>query len=345
METKGFMHAGAAALPGAAAGAGPAPETGAIAARYRALRSDCSLIPREELRELAQPRPLRSALAIAGEWAGIALAIALFQAFPHPALYPLLVVWIGARMLSLWVLTHEGLHHLLFRDRVWSDRVTRLLLAWPIFLSLSDFRRQHLRHHRHLKTESDPESDLAAFSEFRFPKTRARLAGILLLDATGVNFLRYFARRRLRDLSDVFDADRRRALLRRGPGAGKLAYYGAVLAAVATFGWWTELALFWLVPYATWYAMTLRMRLMAEHQHVAEGDSLQTRTILPNALERWLFTPHGVHYHTEHHLHPDIPCHQLPRAHALLRRSPAFAAGSPVRRGYLRAFREFCAQG
>lgn len=309
----------------------------AVASRYLDIRP--GLLRAEELREFCRLRPARSLGAIAGEWAGIAAGIALYEWLAVPWLYPLLVVWLGARMLGLWVLAHDGLHRLVLRDPKWNDRVTRGLLAWPIFVGLGDFRATHTRHHQHLKTPDDPESELAAYPDFRFPKSRGQLAAILLLDLSGVNFVRFFLKKRARRLRGGG-----------GPaGAGgsfplaKLAYYGLLLAAVAALGAWRELLLFWLIPYATWFTMTLRMRLMAEHLALPESEHFQTRTIVPTAFERWIFIPHHVNYHVEHHLYPAIPSYQLPRVHTQLRQSPEFAALAPERRGYLRVFREFAA--
>ena len=122
----------------------------AIVSRYHAARTEAASLPRGELRGIHTLDAARAARSIVAEWTAIALGVGLFAAFPHPLLYPLAVVWIGSRMLGLWVLSHEGLHHLISRDVRVNDALTRLLLAWPIFLSLSGFRRDHLRHHRHL---------------------------------------------------------------------------------------------------------------------------------------------------------------------------------------------------
>lgn len=312
-------------------------ETGRIVSRYREAAVDRGLLPRRELSDLVRLRPARAWAAVAGEWAGIALAIALFETLGLPWLYPLLVAWIGARMLGLWVLAHEGLHHLLLPDRGRNDLVTRLLLAWPVFVSLSEFRRLHLRHHRSLGEAEDPESELSRYDEFRFPKSRAELLAVLLLDVSGINAVRYALRRRVAGLRAVGGIGPSKLSVSRA----KAAYYGAGALALTALGLWPEFLLYWLVPRATWFPMVLRLRLMAEHLHLPESEWFRTRTILPGPLERLFLAPHHVTYHVEHHLHPGVPCYALPRLHRRLRRDPAFAARAPVRRGYLRAFGEF----
>jgi fatty acid desaturase len=121
----------------------------------------------------------------------------------------------------------------------------------------------------------------------------------------------------------------------------KLAFYAAAAVALTVLGLWWQWALFWLVPYATWFQMTLRMRLMAEHLNLPESDWFQTRTILPGRFERWLLIPHQVHFHQEHHLYPGVPFYNLPALHRRLRAFGPFASRAVVRHGYLRVFREF----
>jgi fatty acid desaturase len=63
------------------------------------------------------------------------------------------------------------------------------------------------------------------------------------------------------------------------------------------------------------------VRNIAEHALVGvnQADPLrQARTTHANWLARALVAPYWVNYHSEHHLFTNLPCWQLPKAHALL---------------------------
>jgi len=44
----------------------------------------------------------------------------------------------------------------------------------------------------------------------------------------------------------------------------------------------------------------------------------QTRTYLLNPLAAFLFAPHQVNFHLEHHLYPSVPYYRLPELHRWL---------------------------
>jgi fatty acid desaturase len=87
--------------------------------------------------------------------------------------------------------------------------------------------------------------------------------------------------------------------------------------------------------------MVFRIRNIAEHALVGlnQADPLrQARTTQAGWAERALLAPYWVNFHNEHHLFTQLPCWQLPRAHALLG-----AAGTvprmEVQPGYLTVLR------
>ena len=66
----------------------------------------------------------------------------------------------------------------------------------------------------------------------------------------------------------------------------------------------------------------LRLRAIAEHGATTDFSSPLTaaRTNLGPAWLRWLFFPHNVNHHIEHHLYASVPMYNLPRLHAEMRR-------------------------
>jgi fatty acid desaturase len=110
--------------------------------------------------------------------------------------------------------------------------------------------------------------------------------------------------------------------------------------AAAGLGWvWL---LMWLLPMATWLPLVTRIRNIAEHALVGrdQADPLrQARTTQAGFVERALLAPYWVNYHLEHHLFTQVPCWNLPKAHALLRQR-GITARMEVQPGYLTVLRQ-----
>ena len=70
----------------------------------------------------------------------------------------------------------------------------------------------------------------------------------------------------------------------------------------------------WTVPLITGQPF-LRLYLLAEHTLCENTDDMlmNTRTVLTSPIVRW-FT-WNMPYHTEHHVYPAVPFHQLPALH------------------------------
>ncbi len=103
--------------------------------------------------------------------------------------------------------------------------------------------------------------------------------------------------------------------------------------------WWAY-PLLWVVPLLTWQMVITRIRNIAEHAVIPDGDDplRNTRTTKANVIERALIAPYFVNYHLEHHLLFYVPCYNLPRLHATLMRGP-HAARMEVQPNYLSVWR------
>ena len=66
------------------------------------------------------------------------------------------VILIGAGQHQLSGLAHEGVHHILFRNRRLNDLASDLLTMFPLFSSTHHYRLQHLAHHQFV---NDPDRD------------------------------------------------------------------------------------------------------------------------------------------------------------------------------------------
>lgn len=244
-----------------------------------------------------------SVAAIMLDFLIIAICMVCVSLFNHVWVWLICIPLVGGRMMGLWAMLHEATHRSLFSNQRLNDLAARVLLAWPLFLSYNKFRSVHLQHHRHFRSEKDPENHLQQFEEFQFPMSAFRLASIFLADLSGLNFLRYRAATLIRHVTN------------RDSDSIKLASLLCAmllllcLIGLSVLGWFAIIPAsikLWLISYATWFPAIYRLRLMADHMHLPEDDPLQTRTIEPNWFEKLFVMPRYANYHIEHHLYPSL---------------------------------------
>jgi fatty acid desaturase len=297
-----------------------------------------ALLTPAEVRELCTLSPLLGLAHLALEWAAIATVAAFAWSHMSPLVYVLAVVLIGARQHSLIVLMHEGAHYRLLPSRLWNDLVAEVFTAFPFFLfTMRDYRRNHLRHHRHLNTSEDPDWVRKQGDAWTFPKPRAALSWMLLKDIIGVGFAQF--------LMATLRLPKRPA----GEGlfsAARWAFAAVVLGAVVGFGLVVPFLLLWVVPMMTWMQLAFRLRSISEHHGIIQAPSAysHTRTILVSPLERLLLGCKNVNYHLEHHLYPGVPFYRLAALHRRLMAEPAYRDGAAIRRGYWGVLRECCSR-
>ena len=268
---------------------------------------------------------------VAHAWFVVLVAAAVGLTWSHPVIIALCVAVIGSRQLGLAILMHEAAHGLLHYSHRWNDAIGRWLCAWPMGLSLRDYRTYHLRHHTYAQQDEDPDLPLSA----KFPVTKASLGRKLLRDLTGVTFFR------LRILPLFLSMIGRRPM-QSSDWALLTSHTSALVIA-----WWADAiwlySVFWLLPMATWYMAVLRLRNIAEHAGVSRAADpwRVARTTRANWLERAFVAPYFVNYHAEHHLFMSVPCYRLPGIHRALVDDGALAQHqTPVATGYWHVLRE-----
>jgi fatty acid desaturase len=272
----------------------------------------------DQWRALIAKSRWRGLWLVAHCWGVIGLAMAVGARWPW-----LCVMVIGTRQLGLAILMHDAAHALLHSDRRINDWVGHWLCA-P---TLKAYRPYHLTHHRHVQQSDDPDLVLSA----PFPVSPASLRRKMWRDLSGQTFYK----QRLQPLWNTLRGLGGNA----GGSDGESAFGGRDLrflvanalgfAVFAAAGWWWVWLTMWLLPMACWLPLVTRLRNIAEHALVAvdEPDPLrQARTTRATWLERAFIAPYWVNYHAEHHMFTQLPCWQLPKAHALLR-----AAGTTAR--------------
>jgi fatty acid desaturase len=246
-------------------------------------------------------------------WAVIFAAAAMGVVFPLTI--PLAIMIIGGRQLGLAILMHDAAHRALHPNARINDWLGGQLCD-PVLLR---YRPYHLTHHKFAQQDEDPDLVLSA----PFPITRASLRRKIIRDLTGQTYLKQ--RFGMMVAKSAIDDHPKIKLTQNLKGRARMLIGGAVWTtalAIAPGHFWWAWAVFWLVPQATWLPMVTRLRNIAEHALVAQGEPdplRQARTTHANLIERALIAPYWVNYHCEHHMFMFLPCYRLPLAHRMLR--------------------------
>lgn len=288
----------------------------------------------KELKPLFKTKAYRHAWAIAIDWILILATIIICSYFFTWYNYLLAIVIIGARMHALAILMHDASHYRFLKNRRWNDRLTNLLIMYPLFSSIEVYRRNHMRHHAHLNTEDDPDwvSKLGKKS-FTFPKTKRAFFLTILSYFTlvqGIKDAIWFLKR----FSVSTEAKQQKEKGQKSRAS--LLFMLSLVAVLTIFNLWSYYALFWVVPYLSTFFMFQYIRSVAEHFGELSYDHLltSTRTVKTNVLERFLLAPHHVGYHLEHHLYPAVPFYNLPKLHQLLMSHSDYQEKAHITKGY-----------
>jgi fatty acid desaturase len=303
-------------------------------------------LPASTVRALSVLEPGRAIAAIAVEWVAIAAAIALAEVVKSPWLYPFVVVFIGARQHALTVIGHDAAHFRLLPGRFANDLVGDMFVQWPTFITVDGFRKFHGEHHKFLGGAQDGNrriwrthrGDGTLTREWTYPKTWPALALKILLRASMVTGAFWILRGFVASL--LFRRTWGHFLLR-------LAYTGAICAALTLAHAWWGFFVYWIVPFCTWHIAAQYVRLVCEHSGVRSDHPAyaETRTTLARAWERWLIVPRNIHYHIEHHWYPSVPFYKLPALHAALMEQPGFKTHAVVTGSVVESLRQVTSGG
>lgn len=291
-------------------------------------------IPHAVAQKLSRLKSTRSLLQIAWEWLAVGSSLMLTEHFWNPFIYVLAIMWIGARQHALGILMHDAAHGTLLRSRRWNDRLGEILLAWPLFMTLHGYRRNHLAHHRHLNTDQDPDWMTTQGPEFNFPKSPFALFCLLLRDLLGLRIA--YLLFRIRQYGGKGTA----APGLMGP-TRLLLYALGVLIFFVRPDLFRLFLMYWLVPALTWVGLITHLRIIGEHYALPRTHFLnKTRTTLANRWERLFVAPNNIHFHLEHHLYPSVPWYHLPDLHHALMEHAGFRDQAHITRGYWRLIGE-----
>lgn len=268
--------------------------------------------------ELFALKPWRTLLALLADWGLIAVSLAAAANWAHPVTYLVAAIIIARSQLALAVIMHESAHGVVLRHQGLNDLVGQLFAAGPLFLSLQTYRAGHLKHHLAPMRQDDPV--VAVFGLGDFPLPSGKLTMKLLADIGGVGYVISawkFARGDYREIMPKVEKSTGQVaweifsmLLSNGLLLGVLSVYGHA-------GLYLGL---WLLPAITLLPFMGRVRAIMEHAGLPASDdqSLNARSIVRANWQTFVFGPHAVHYHIEHHLFVRMPFYHLHRLNQLL---------------------------
>jgi len=242
-------------------------------------------------------RSLLRAAAFVAIWLGCA-AVAL--AVPLLALRLACYCIAGACAQGLVILMHDGVHHVLFRNRV-ANRWVAFVCGLPAFLSVTSYRVGHFPHHRHERGARDPD-EIENFSTE--PRVHAALLVALLLAGDVFGLWRV----------GPWNVVRARGAERRAVALEYALIVAAFAAAVILLpGVW--LLHGWLLP-SLFARQLTNVRTLAEHALTGHSRLTATRSVPSNRFVSFFMC--NLNYHHVHHLYPGVPWYHLPALHAML---------------------------
>ncbi|MGE4179153.1 MAG: fatty acid desaturase [Limisphaerales bacterium] len=289
---------------------------------------------RNQIAELRRRRRWWPSIAALGStFAFLALAVWLLSRHLHVASGVLAFLLIGAMQYRLVLASHEATHKTLM-PLVGLNEAIGLFCASLVGVSLFNYRRAHLEHHKY------PQSIQDDIDGYIYRPLIAAAPGWprFLLLFTG-NYVDIAIKIRRKFFGDG-DLEGTHALVgTTKPSATQLILQvlplvGVQLAVLLTFtflvGWWAY-PVFWLAPIFLIALQLDRIRTFLEHGYnyffpgPPLGDLSQapqsTIDVQTNFIERYLFAPFGFADHQAHHAQLTVPFYNLPDLRRILEQS------------------------
>lgn len=286
---------------------------------------------RNRIAELRQRRRwLPSITAVGSTFVVLFAAFWALKAFPSWWTSFLAFVVIGFMQYRLVLAAHEATHKTLM-PTVWLSEAVGLFCSSLVGVSLFNYRRAHLEHHKYPQSIQE---DIDGYIYRPLIRCAPGWPRFWLLFAG--NYIDIAIKLRRKFVGDG-DLEGTHALVgTQKPGFGALLGQILPIAAVQAglfavlwwqFRWWTW-PVFWFLPILTIALQLDRIRTFLEHAHnyFFPGPPIGDLTIAPqttidvdtNFLERYLFAAFGFAEHQAHHAQLTVPFYNLPELRELL---------------------------
>lgn len=276
--------------------------------------SNLSEQARNEIRALSGAKPLPFVLQVAGAWAVIIVTIALAIHIDKLWITLLALPIIATRFNILALLVHEQVHQLGLRGR-YGDIVANILTAYPIGITVEDYARVHLSHHKYYFTENDPDFSRKSGQDWTFPMPALHLTKLLLSDLCGLSFLKLLKGKQLEN-KQIYNR------LHPSPKWLRPAFYIGLAALLTYFALWPIFLIYWLLPLLTIFPLIVRFGAVCEHVYgkYKAGIIESSPLIMPRWWEKLLLPNLNFTLHAYHHFFPGISWSHLPKVHKIFER-------------------------
>jgi fatty acid desaturase len=247
----------------------------------------------------------------------------------------LVFVLIGFMQYRLVLASHEAVHKNLFYP-VWANEAGGLICASAVGVSLFNYRKAHLEHH---KAPQSIQDDIDGYI-YR-PLLKAPPGWPRLLRLISGNYLDIATKLRRKFVGDGGLEGSHAAVGEAQPPPGRVALQLLPIAAVqlcigAVFAWylnWWSYFVWWLAPIFVLALQLDRTRTFLEHgynyffpgppiDNLSEAPQ-DTIDVATGPIERYLFAPYGFSYHQGHHAQLTVPFYNLRALTRLLEENQA----------------------
>ena len=290
-------------------------------------------IDKKELRKLYNTNPYRVLFNILVEWLVITSSIITSIYFQNFIIYFVSVLIIGSRIHALGIIMHDVSHHRFFHNKKLSDFIINVLFCYPSFISVKDYRDNHLSHHKNLNTEDDPDwTEKVDKKEYQTPITKISFLKKCL------SYLLFY--QGIKDMVWILKRMKKQEKSSSSNKKGVFVYHFILFLALTITGGWLYYLLFWIVPFITTFLMFQYIRSFAEHfgEMDREHNLNSSRTVIPTYFEKLLISPYNVNFHIEHHLYPAVPYYNLSKLSKLLLTDNTYRENAHYTKGYFIGF-------
>jgi fatty acid desaturase len=270
-----------------------------------------------QIRALYGPKTLPFLGQLVMAWGVMITAILAAQMIHSWWANLLAVLIVASRQNILGLLVHDQAHKLGIRGRK-GDIITNLFAGYPLLiLSVENYAKVHLTHHRYYFAHNDPDHLRKAGPEWQVPKSKKELFGLFLRDLCGLSTIRLIRGKNVKLDSKEFQR------ANPTPKFIRPLFMLTLVSALTYWKLWPLFLFYWLLPLLTVFQVIVRWGALTEHIYNTGGAKVEENSplILPSWLDRIVLPNLNFSYHAYHHWYPNVSFSKLPEVHRIYRDS------------------------